>query len=122
MTPEEQFRGEPRTARSDLYCLGLLTFAAVTGRRPPMDGSLFVSALRPEVPEGLDAVIERATADHPEERYESVDAFVGAVGEVFGAQPRGLEARYTAAENPYQGLRAFGEAEAEHFYGRDGAR
>ena len=119
VTPEE-LQGEPRTARSDLYCLGLLTFELVTGRRPPMDGSLpSVSALRPEVPEGLDAVIERATADHPEERYESVDAFVAAVGEVFGAQPRGLEARYTAAENPYQGLRAFGEAEAEHFYGRD---
>ena len=85
MTPEE-LQGAPRTARSDLYCLGLLTFELVTGRRPPMDGSLpSVSALRPEVPEGLDAVIERATADHPEERYESVDAFVAAVGEVFGA-------------------------------------
>jgi WD40 repeat protein/DNA-binding SARP family transcriptional activator len=116
----EELRGEPRTARSDLYCLGLLTFELVTGRRPPMDGSLpSVNALRPEVPKGLDAVIEKATADHPEERYESVDAFVAAVGEVFGAQPRGLDARYTAAENPYQGLRAFGEAEAEQFYGRD---
>jgi serine/threonine protein kinase/DNA-binding SARP family transcriptional activator/WD40 repeat protein len=119
VTPEE-LQGEPRTARSDLYCLGLLTFELVTGRRPPMDGLLpSVSALRPEVPEDLDAVIARATAAQPEERHESVDAFVAAVGEVFGAQPRGLEARYTAAENPYQGLRAFGEADAEHFYGRD---
>jgi DNA-binding SARP family transcriptional activator/WD40 repeat protein len=119
VTPEE-LQGEPRTAGSDLYCLGLLTFELVTGRRPPMDGSLpSVNALRPEVPRGLDAVIERATADHPEERYESVDAFVAAVGEVFGAQPQGLDDRYTAAANPYQGLRAFGETEAEHFYGRD---
>ena len=114
VTPEE-LQGAPNCPLRPL--LGLLTFELVTGRRPPMDGSLpSVSALRPEVPEGLDAVIERATADHPEERYESVDAFVAAVGEVL-AQPRGLDARYTAAENPYQGLRAFGEAEAEHFYG-----
>jgi WD40 repeat protein len=119
VTPEE-LRGEPRTARSDLYCLGLLTFELVTGRRPPMDGSLpSVSALRPEVPKGLDDVIARASADDPDERYDSADAFVAAAGEVFGAQPRGLDARYTAAENPYQGLRAFGEADAEHFYGRD---
>ncbi|MFR9778432.1 BTAD domain-containing putative transcriptional regulator [Micromonospora sp. MS34] len=119
VTPEE-LRGEPRTVRSDLYCLGLLTFELVTGRRPPMDGRLpSVNAIRPEIPAMLDTVVAKATADDPDDRYESVDVLVAAVAEALGKQPRDLDARYTAAENPYKGLRAFGEADAEQFHGRE---
>ena len=45
VTPEE-LQGEPRTARSDLYCLGLLTFELVTGRRAA-DGRLAAVGQRP---------------------------------------------------------------------------
>ena len=117
VSPEE-LAGEPLTPRSDIYGLGLLTFELLTGQRPPMDGPLpSVRAVRPELPPALDEVIARATASDPGERYESVDRFVAAFAAAVGA-PASAET-YTPAENPYKGLRAFGEADAADFYGRD---
>jgi WD40 repeat protein/serine/threonine protein kinase/DNA-binding SARP family transcriptional activator len=118
--PPEELEGKPHTPRSDLYSLGLLTFELLTGRRPPMDGALpSLNSLRPELPAALDGVIASATSADPGERHESVDAFLAAFGEALGATAPAPEETYTPAENPYKGLRAFGEADAEDFYGRD---
>ena len=118
--PPEELEGKPHTPRSDLYALGLLTFELLTGRRPPMDGALPpLTSLRPELPASLNAVIATATAADPNERYESVDAFLAAFGQALGAVRPTPEETYTPVENPYKGLRAFGEADAENFYGRD---
>ena len=118
--PPEEVAGDAHTPRSDLYGLGLLTFELVTGKPPPMDGPLpSVAALRPELPAALDAVIGRATALDPGERYESVDEFLVAFAKAAGADTPALAETFTPAENPYKGLRAFGESDAEHFFGRD---
>lgn len=118
--PPEELEGAPKTPRSDLYCLGLLTFELLTGRRPPMDGALpSLSEIRPELPESLDGVIVTATAPEPGDRYESVEAFLAAVGHALGAGAPPAEDTYTPAESPYKGLRAFGEADADDFFGRD---
>jgi WD40 repeat protein/DNA-binding SARP family transcriptional activator len=118
VTPEE-LAGEPLTPRSDIYGLGLLTFELLTGQRPPMDGPLPpVRSLRPELPPALDEVVACAAASDPHKRYESVDRFLAAfAAAVGGAAP--VAETYTPAENPYKGLRAFGEADAADFYGRD---
>src|SRR5215207_6709737 len=111
----EELAGEPLTPRSDIYGLGLLAFELLTGQRPPMDVPLPpLRSVRPELPPALDEVVARATASDPDERHESVDRFAAAVG---GAAPTAKT--YTPAENPYKGLRAFGEADAANFYGRD---
>ncbi|MGH3078217.1 MAG: BTAD domain-containing putative transcriptional regulator, partial [Gaiellaceae bacterium] len=117
VSPEE-LAGEPFTSRSDIYGLGLLTFELLTGQRPPLAGPLPpVRSVRPELPPALNEVVARATALDPGERYESVDGFVAAVDTaVGGAAPAET---YTPVENPYKGLRAFGEADAADFYGRD---
>jgi class 3 adenylate cyclase len=118
--PPEVLEGTSRSARSDLYCLGLLTFELLAGRRPPMDGALpSLAEIRPELPDGLDGVIAYATAADPAEPYESVDAFLAAFQRALGAATPTPEIAYTPADNPYKGLRAFGEADAEDFYGRD---
>ena len=118
--PPEELEGASRTPRSDLYCLGLLTFELLSGRRPPMDGALpSLTELRPELPESLDGVIAQATAADPGQRYESVDAFLAAFEQALGAVTPTAEVIYTPAENPFKGLRAFGQADAEDFYGRD---
>ncbi len=82
MSPEH-LRGEPCDARSDVYALGCVLFAALTGRAPfrretvpaTMSAHLHETAPRPsehaEVPAAFDAVIERAMAKHPEDRYPS---------------------------------------------------
>jgi WD40 repeat protein/DNA-binding SARP family transcriptional activator len=116
--PPEELSGQAQTTLSDIYGLGLLTFELLTGRRPPMDGSLpSLGAVRPELPAALGDVVARATASSPAERFESVDAFLAAFTAAAGAGPVADE--YTPAENPYKGLQAFAETDAEDFYGRD---
>ena len=119
LSPEE-LEGGSRTARSDIYSLGLLTYELLTGRTPPMDGALpSVKGVRPELPEEIDAVISKATAADPDWRYLSVDAFLAAFGLASGAASELDETMYTATENPYKGLQAFGESDAGDFFGRE---
>ncbi len=83
MAPE-QLSGEPADGRSDLFSLGVLLYAMVTGHsafhgnsattvcfkvvnREPVPASAFDLGLPPE----LDAVISRAMAKDPAQRYQS---------------------------------------------------
>jgi DNA-binding beta-propeller fold protein YncE len=80
----EQIRGERIDARADVYALGCLLFFALTGvvpfRRDSDEARLWAhlsepppkpTDLVPEIPHAFDAVIERALAKDPEERYQS---------------------------------------------------
>jgi hypothetical protein len=82
MSPEH-LRGEPCDARSDVYALGCVLFATLTGEPPfrrdtvpqTMSAHLHESAPRPtdraNVPPEFDRVIARALAKRPEDRYPS---------------------------------------------------
>jgi class 3 adenylate cyclase len=118
--PPEELAGDRHTLRSDMYGLGLLTFELLTGRPPPMDAPLpSLNILRPELPVALGDVVVRATASDPAERHESVEAFLADVTAAIGGDAVAIDETYTAAENPYKGLQAFGESDADDFYGRD---
>jgi len=86
----------------------------------------------------LDAIIQRATAKNPAERYADTASLVVAFREAIiapvpaGHRPDAGHAAVTMAlaqptvileeqepENPYKGLRAFREADAADFHGRD---
>ena len=88
----EQAQGKETTAKSDLYSIGVILYEALTGR-VPFDGDSAVavalkqvsetprrpSAVNPDVPPALDAVVMRALAKDPEARFKDADAFIKAL-------------------------------------------
>ncbi|MCI0521997.1 MAG: protein kinase, partial [Chloroflexi bacterium] len=96
--PPESIRGETPDSRSDQYSLGVTLFEAVSGR-PPYEADSAMTLmmmhlndplpdlrqLRPEVPPGLVAVIEKALAKGRDERYASMAEFASALRGVMAA-------------------------------------
>jgi serine/threonine-protein kinase len=83
----EQARGEIVDARSDQYSAGCLLYELLTGRPPFMgDSPVSVayqhvreqaaspSTLNPDVPQAVDAVVMKALAKNPDDRYPSAAA------------------------------------------------
>jgi hypothetical protein len=73
MAPEQR-TGAPVEERADLYALGVILYEALTGALP-LGRFDAPSALRPGIPSGLDAVVLRALATAPKDRFPSAAAF-----------------------------------------------
>jgi serine/threonine-protein kinase len=80
----EQARGERVDARSDLYSAGCLLYELLTGRPPFLGDSPLAVAYQhvredplppsrfdPEIPPEVDAIVLKALAKHPDNRYQS---------------------------------------------------
>ena len=83
MSPE-QLRGESTDARSDIYSVGCLLFQLLTGRPPFVgDSALSIACQQvteaptppsrhnPNLPIAIDAVVAKALAKAPQERYQT---------------------------------------------------
>ncbi len=146
----EQARDGIATPASDQYSLAVVLWEALTGRAPFTGTSttqVLQTKLVTSVPslaeEGgvrdvLTAVLQRATAPHPDDRYADVIEFAQAwqlalaassadaartTGRLTGVTtPRTTSSTVAqmprVGQNPYKGLRAFREADATEFYGR----
>ena len=138
----EQINGENVTPQSDLYSFGILLYETLTSQSP-FPGDLTFTALmhkqlhepvpsllavRPDLPPELDDIIQMATAKDPVRRYVNAPSLAAAFREASqGTIPRRVELLGDAptwvpsgpVRNPYKGLRAFTEADAGDFFGRD---
>src|SRR5262245_62059746 len=97
----EQIGDEPITPRTDIYSLGVMLYELLTAAKPfqtrtpsellrlhlttPLPS---LRERRPDLPEALDAVIQRATAKSPAERYPVVVSLAVAFREVMSAPAR----------------------------------
>ena len=93
MSPE-QFRGEAIDGRSDLFSAGVVLYQLLTNQRPFSGSAATVmqqvlnhtpaqpSQLNAALPAGFDAVVMRALAKEPRERYASARAFQQALDAV----------------------------------------
>jgi serine/threonine-protein kinase len=85
LSPEQAKNSHAVDSRSDIYSLGCTLFFLLTGRPPFAHASSLIDKLlahteeappairdlRPEVPAGLAAVLEKMLAKNPDDRYES---------------------------------------------------
>ncbi|HET9593451.1 MAG TPA: protein kinase [Solirubrobacterales bacterium] len=84
MSPE-QWRGDSIGPAADVYSLGCVLYEALTGIAP------FVRAeadTEPEMPQGVEEAIRRATAKDPLDRYRSAGELIGAARSGAGSEVR----------------------------------
>ena len=110
----ERLGGALATPLADVYSLGVLVHHLLGGSPPPLDGPLPLG----DDPVGL--VVSRATDPDPAERHGSVAELLADLRDAL-AIPADSAAGFVPARNPYRGLEAFEQADAEDFYGRDDA-
>ncbi|QYU67319.1 serine/threonine protein kinase [Leptolyngbya sp. 15MV] len=90
MSPE-QFMGQTVDARTDLYSSGVLLYQLLTGERPFEGGMTAImhkalntdppkpSEISVTAPPAMDAVVARAMAKRPENRFANAEAFAAAL-------------------------------------------
>lgn len=95
MSPEQIRGAQDIDARTDLYSCGVVLYELVAGKKPFEGDSAFTimqahteqtpsspSVGDPQIPAALSAIVLRALAKKPEERFQSADAFLQAIKNV----------------------------------------
>ncbi|MCS6835443.1 MAG: protein kinase, partial [Anaerolineae bacterium] len=135
----EQLRAEPPSISVDMYSLGLMIYEMLTGSYPFGEASVTEIIMKhleeplpslnqalPDAPHRLNDIIQKATAKDPNQRYADIRQIAVDMRQAIQANAEvALEVLDlqiidpTQVVNPYKGLRAFQEADAADFFGRE---
>ena len=145
----EQINLQSITPRADIYSMSLVMYETLTGHHPYPDAKSAIALFLKHVneplppmdnyPPGVYDVLQKAAAKNPDDRFETMLEFASAfknaivdadmpasVGsgievEDFDTTTFDMSTSSTTGdvENPYKGLAAFQENDAEDFFGRD---
>lgn len=103
MSPE-QFLGQPVDGRSDLFSCGVILYQFLTGEKPftgavttimhkvLKEDPLAPSMLNATLPPAWDAVVRRAMAKNPDDRYQTAAEFAQAINDVISGKAAGADA------------------------------
>lgn len=117
MSPE-QFMGQTVDERTDLYSSGVLLYQLLTGEKPFEGGLTAImhkvlnteppvpSALSVTVPQSFDAVVRKAMAKRPDDRFATAREFAQAVREAFIAKAEPVASGFSMSDTD------FGDGEA----------
>ena len=103
MSPEQWRRRRDVGPAADIYSLGCVLYESLTGIVPFARRS---GDAEPEMPAGLDAVIERAVAKDPADRYPSAGALIEAARKRQGATPATTRVLSDGPEAPTRAIAA----------------
>ena len=131
ITPE-QVQSQAVTPQTDIYALGVVLYELLTGMHPFAEtptGALIVKHVneplplarekRTELPVEVDEVIQKATAKAPEARYPDALTLASEFRRALQLEIALPAVPESEIYNPYKGLRAFQEADADDFFGRE---
>ena len=137
----EQIRGGEVGPQSDVYAFGIMLYEMLSGKRPFAELTLATLVYKHlneplpmidhdelNLPPQFNAIIQKATAKVPEERYPDAITLVKEFQQTLRQGSATIEldleeldfAEFELLEtkNPYKGLRAFQQADAADFFGR----
>lgn len=137
----EQIRGGEVGPQSDVYAFGIMLYEMLSGKRPFAELTLATLVYKHlneplpmidhdelNLPPQFNAIIQKATAKIPEERYPDAITLVKEFQQTLRQGSATIEldleeldfAEFELLEtkNPYKGLRAFQQADAADFFGR----
>src|SRR5215212_7187617 len=115
MAPE-QAQGEDVDGRADIYALGIILFEMLTGKQPyeadtPMavaikhitDPVPHIRNTNPQLPEAIDAIIQKAMAKNRNERFATALEMTTALGDVARDEPTRLQTQKLALRTIVEG-------------------
>ena len=71
----EQIQGGITDQRTDVFALGVILYQLLVGHAPSPGAVLNLSSVRPDVPQGVAQAILKATAQDPDQRFQTASAF-----------------------------------------------